>query len=64
VACAQAPADLASAWRLWVTGADLGGARPRGGQRTPTALRWVLGPRVLATAHLLRATIEPRFAGR
>lgn len=52
VLCARDARDLAAAVRLWsATEVAPGSARD-------TALRWSLGPRVLATSHLVRALEE------
>jgi len=49
VVCARDARDLTAAFRLWSATAA-GGPPPR-----DTALRWSVGPRVLATSHLLGA---------
>lgn len=52
VVCARDAGDLTAAVRLWYTTA------PAATTRGYTALRWSLGPHVLASSHLLRALEE------
>ena len=52
VVCARDARDLTAAFRLW--------SATKEGLARDTALRWSLGPRVLATSHLLRALEEAR----
>jgi hypothetical protein len=60
VVCARDARDLAAAYRLWsateVPATTSGSARD-------TALRWSLGPRVLATSHLMNALAEGQTRG-
>jgi hypothetical protein len=55
VVCARDARDLTAAFRLWSSTAI---ADPTKGSPPDTALRWSLGPRVLATSHLLGALEE------
>jgi len=59
VVCARDEQDLTAAFRLW--SATAAAATTEGPERD-TTLRWSLGPRVLATSHLLRA-VEERSSG-
>jgi hypothetical protein len=58
VVCPRDKGDLSAALRLWDTTVADVGSRRRRTRRPLIALRWALGPRVLATAYLLRALDE------
>ena len=61
VVCAGDRRDVSAALRVWMLAMDADGTNHSRSTSAPfAALRWSLGPRVLATAHLLRAVTEPR----
>lgn len=60
VICPRDQRDLTAALRIWTVTTAAGALRPRRSPRPLAALRWALGPRVLATAYLLSALDERR----